>query len=295
MALIPMVVEQSGRGERAYDIYSRLLKERIIFLAEPIDDAVANSVIAQLLFLEAEDNEKEAYMYINSPGGVVTSGLAIYDTMQYLKTKISTYKLELKREIEDINTLLEEGNKLPTVEFTEIESKIGEVNKVLEAEIKELSSSNDEIEKAFKEQGIDQDVGGLLKKLSQYQKEIDLAKEKISEYEAKQKTVEADIEERTKLVDHIDTDLRRQHDEIKTSFKEVSDGKESWSDDQKELVATLLKGINIDGKITFSVKAFYKGLIPLLNGQNLEALIQKLKKSAFETNSMLIPMNHIYA
>jgi ATP-dependent Clp protease protease subunit len=90
MPLIPMVVEQSSRGERSYDIYSRLLKERIIFLAEPIDDNVANSVIAQLLFLEAEDSEREAYMYINSPGGVVTAGLAIYDTMKYLKIKVST-------------------------------------------------------------------------------------------------------------------------------------------------------------------------------------------------------------
>jgi ATP-dependent Clp protease protease subunit len=90
MTLIPMVVEQTGRGERSYDIYSRLLKERIIFLTNAIDDAVANTVIAQLLFLEAEDSDREAYMYINSPGGVVTAGLAIYDTMQYLKTKIST-------------------------------------------------------------------------------------------------------------------------------------------------------------------------------------------------------------
>lgn len=88
--LIPMVVEQTGRGERAYDIYSRLLKERIIFLTSAIDDQIANTVIAQLLFLEAEDSDREAYMYINSPGGVVTAGLAIYDTMQHLKTKIST-------------------------------------------------------------------------------------------------------------------------------------------------------------------------------------------------------------
>jgi ATP-dependent Clp protease protease subunit len=85
-----MVVEQTGRGERSYDIYSRLLKERIIFLTGAIDDGVANTIIAQLLFLEAEDSDREAYMYINSPGGVVTAGMAIYDTMQYLKTKIST-------------------------------------------------------------------------------------------------------------------------------------------------------------------------------------------------------------
>jgi ATP-dependent Clp protease, protease subunit len=88
--LVPMVVEQTGRGERSYDIYSRLLKERIIFIADEINDHTANLIIAQLLFLEAEDPEKDAYMYINSPGGVVTAGLAIYDTMQYLKTKIST-------------------------------------------------------------------------------------------------------------------------------------------------------------------------------------------------------------
>lgn len=88
--LVPMVVEQGPRGERAYDIYSRLLKERIIFIGTPIDDTVANTIIAQLLFLEAEDPGKDAYIYINCPGGVVTAGLAIYDTMQYIKTPIST-------------------------------------------------------------------------------------------------------------------------------------------------------------------------------------------------------------
>jgi len=90
MGLVPIVVEQTGRGERSYDIYSRLLKERIIFLSEAIDDHTASLIIAQLLFLDAEDSDKEAYMYINSPGGVVTAGMAIYDTMQYIKTKVST-------------------------------------------------------------------------------------------------------------------------------------------------------------------------------------------------------------
>ncbi len=90
MNLVPMVVEQTGRGERAYDIYSRLLKDRIIFLGGPIDDHVANLVIAQLLFLESEDPDKDIHLYINSPGGVVTAGLAIYDTMQYLKAPVST-------------------------------------------------------------------------------------------------------------------------------------------------------------------------------------------------------------
>lgn len=87
---IPMVVEQSGRGERAYDIYSRLLKERIIFLGGAIDDTVANLIIAQLLFLEAEDPDKDVHLYINSPGGVVTAGMAIFDTMRYIKAPVST-------------------------------------------------------------------------------------------------------------------------------------------------------------------------------------------------------------
>lgn len=90
MGLIPIVVEQTSRGERAYDIYSRLLKERIIFIGGVIDDELANVIIAQFLFLEAEDPDKEIFLYINSPGGAVTAGLAIYDTMQYVKPPIST-------------------------------------------------------------------------------------------------------------------------------------------------------------------------------------------------------------
>lgn len=90
MNLVPIVVEQSPRGERAYDIYSRLLKDRIIFVGGPIDDDVANLVIAQMLFLQGEDPEKDINLYINSPGGVVTSGLAIYDTMQYIKPDVAT-------------------------------------------------------------------------------------------------------------------------------------------------------------------------------------------------------------
>jgi len=90
MTLVPMVVEQTGRGERAYDIYSRLLKDRIIFIGTPIEDHIANLVIAQMLFLEAEDSEKDIFVYINSPGGSVTAGMAIYDTMQFIKPDIAT-------------------------------------------------------------------------------------------------------------------------------------------------------------------------------------------------------------
>ena len=91
MSIVPIVIEQTGRTERAYDIYSRLLKDRIIFLGTPVDDYVANTIIAELLFLQSEDPEKDIHIYINSPGGSVTAGLAIYDTIQYIKPDISTY------------------------------------------------------------------------------------------------------------------------------------------------------------------------------------------------------------
>jgi len=88
--LIPMVIEQTGRGERAYDIYSRLLKDRIIFIGEPIDENLSNITVAQLLFLESEDPDKDIHLYINSPGGIITAGMAIYDTMQYVKCPVAT-------------------------------------------------------------------------------------------------------------------------------------------------------------------------------------------------------------
>jgi len=91
MSVIPIVIEQTGRAERAYDIYSRLLKDRIIFLGTAIDDNVANNVVAQILFLQTDDPDKDIHIYINSPGGIVTAGLAIYDTMQYVKPNIATY------------------------------------------------------------------------------------------------------------------------------------------------------------------------------------------------------------
>ena len=91
MSLVPYVIEQTSRGERSYDIYSRLLKDRIIFLGEEVTDVAANIIVAQLLFLEAEDPDKDIHLYINSPGGSVTAGLAIYDTMQYIKCDVATY------------------------------------------------------------------------------------------------------------------------------------------------------------------------------------------------------------
>ena len=115
--LVPMVVEQSSRGERAYDIYSRLLKERIIFLVGPVNDQVASLVTAQLLYLESENPKKEIYFYINSPGGLVTSGLGIFDTMQYIKPEVSTlcigqassmgsFLLSLVKKVKDFHFLI---------------------------------------------------------------------------------------------------------------------------------------------------------------------------------------------
>ncbi len=104
--LVPMVVEQTSRGERAYDIFSRLLKERIIFLSGPVHDGMSTLICAQLLFLEAENPNKEIAMYINSPGGVVTSGLSIYDTMQYIKPKISTLVIGQRPQMLEPNSVI---------------------------------------------------------------------------------------------------------------------------------------------------------------------------------------------
>lgn len=109
MTLIPMVVEQDGRGERAFDIYSRLLKDRIIFMGTPIDDNVSNLIVAQMLYLEAEDPDKEIFFYINSPGGNVSSGLAIYDTIQYIRAPVSTFCMGQAASMAAL--LLSAGNK----------------------------------------------------------------------------------------------------------------------------------------------------------------------------------------
>lgn len=123
MNLIPMVVEQDGRGERAFDIYSRLLKDRIIFLGTAIDDNVANVVVAQMLYLESEDPDKEIFFYLNSPGGHVSSGMAIYDTMQYIKPPISTVCMGQAASMAAILLAAgEKGKKICSAPFTYINS-----------------------------------------------------------------------------------------------------------------------------------------------------------------------------
>ena len=117
LGMIPMVIETSGRGERAYDIYSRLLKERVIFLVGPINDAVANVVVAQLLFLESENPDKDISLYINSPGGSISSGMAIYDTMQFIKPNVSTLCIGMAASMGAF--LLQAGAKGKTICFAE--------------------------------------------------------------------------------------------------------------------------------------------------------------------------------
>ena len=128
MTLIPIVIERDGRGERAYDIYSRLLKERIVFVGTGIDDDVANLVIAQMLFLESEDPDKDIHLYINSPGGIVTSGLAIYDTMQYIRPKVSTLCMGQAASIAAL--LLAAGEKVYSWKLTDVEIPIRKKKKI---------------------------------------------------------------------------------------------------------------------------------------------------------------------
>lgn len=120
MNLIPTVIEQTNRGERAYDIYSRLLKDRIIMLGSAIDDNVANSIVSQLLFLAAEDPEKEISLYINSPGGSITAGMAIYDTMQFIKPKVSTICIGMAASMGAF--LLAAGEKANAMRFQTVKS-----------------------------------------------------------------------------------------------------------------------------------------------------------------------------
>ena len=187
--------------------------------------------------------------------------------MAELKSKLSTTKIELQREISEVNGLQLDGRVIPTMDFSVVENEIAETTKILKEKIDEFTANNVVIENQFKEQGIDQDVGGLLQKLGQYQKEIDVAEERLIEYEGKVASVQVDIDQRTELVDKIEDDLTSQLETIEVSFKKILSGNESWDVEQKQLVAKLLGDINIDGDTVFDVDEFYAGLNPLLNGQ----------------------------
>lgn len=188
-----------------------------------------------------------------------------------LKIKLNNSKIELDREIAEANGMETEGLDIPSVDFVPQTDQINVVLEALQVKIKEFTDSNLTIEQQFKDIGINQDVAGLLDKIEQYQREINRAQEKVSEFSQKQTAIENDIQHRTELVAKIDEDLNEQLQKIRESFKIISDGKDSWSVDQKTLVSKLLKEINIDGSIVFDADVFYKGLIPLLNGNKFRS------------------------
>ena len=213
----------------------------------------------------------------------------ITNKLSELKTKLITTKVEVNREIEEVNVAKIDGIKLTPITFDSTDSEIKEADESLQKSINEFVVANKNIEEQFKALGIDQDVGGLLEKLSQYQKEIDLAEEKISEYESKNISIESDIQERTNLVTKIEKDLETKKENINTKFSQIKEGKTTWTPDQKALVEALLNDISIEGEISFDLKRFYKGLGELLNGKkfrssNGETQEEKIK-SKFNVSS----------
>lgn len=213
----------------------------------------------------------------------------ITNKLSELKTKLITTKVEVNREIEEVNVARIDGIKLTPITFDSTDSEIKVADESLQKSINEFVVANKNIEEQFKALGIDQDVGGLLEKLSQYQKEIDLAEEKISEYESKNLSIESDIQERTNLVTKIEEDLETKKENINTKFSQIKAGKTTWTSDQKALVEALLNDISIEGEISFDLKRFYKGLGELLNGKkfrssNGETQEEKIK-SKFNVSS----------
>ena len=199
-----------------------------------------------------------------------------------LKVKISTSGVELRREIEDINKLELNDRVIPQIDFSAVDTEIDLTIQALQLKIQEFKAKNIEIENTFKDQGIDQDVGGLLRKIDQYQKEINLAHERVAEHDVKLAEIQQDILKRSSLVDQIVSDLQGQSDSIVESYSEISNGKESWTDEQKKLISRLLVDIKINAEIDFDVDAFYEGLTLLLNGQkfrstNSESQLSRIK------------------
>ncbi len=228
----------------------------------------SNRKLIDTITTESNKENIENYQKNNQE---VNSRTASINKLVELKSKISTYKVELKRDIGEINGLQLDGRKVPSIDFAVAENEINSIIKDLEEKIKEFKENNTAIENKFREQGIDQDVGGLLKKLGQYQREIDSAEERITEHDGKLEAIQADIEERTALVEKINEDLLAKLGFIKSSYTEISTGKESWSVEQNQLVNRLLSDIHIDGETVFDMDAFYKGLSPLLNGQKFRS------------------------
>lgn len=187
------------------------------------------------------------------------------------KTSLASHKLEINRDIDDLNKYQLEIEPLPIVNFTEIESIAVRNIEKLESDILNFNTVNRKIEDSFREQGINQDVSGLLKKIAQYQREIDEANEKLIEYNDKKVTIDSDVTQRIQLVDKIVANLNSEIEGIDNAYKRISAGKEGWSEEQKGIVEKLLSNITIKGEIHFNVDEFYKGLTEILNGSKFRA------------------------
>lgn len=220
--------------------------------------------------ITTEENRENIASYQGN-SKAINDRRAFLSKLSELKTRLTSIKVDLNRDIEDINKNEFTDKTVTSLKFSvqleQIETIVIEVEEV----IKNLQTSNSEIEEKFKSQGIDQDVEGLLDKLEQYQKEIDRAEEKIAEHQLRNKSITDDINQRTALVDKIDQDLQSKLQDINSSFELVSDGKTSWNSEQKVLVSKLLEPINIDGEINFSLPRFYSGITPLLNGNKFRS------------------------
>ncbi len=201
----------------------------------------------------------------------INSRKATKNRLSELKTKLITTKVEINREIVEINLTAVDDIKLTPINFDSTDSEVKVSDESLEKRILGFLDDNTKIEEQFRAQGIDQDVGGLLEKLSQYQKEIDLAEEKINEFESKKLAIENDIQERTALVSKIEVDLSAKKEDINVAFGQIKSGKPSWTEDQKTLVEALLNDISIEGEISFDLQRFYKGLRELLNGKKFRS------------------------
>ncbi|MDX9714195.1 MAG: hypothetical protein RBT37_02075 [Dissulfurispiraceae bacterium] len=187
------------------------------------------------------------------------------------KTLLASHKLEINRNIEELNNYDLDIESLPSADFTEIEKLVVKNIEKLNSDILNLNEANRKIEGSFREQGINQDISGLLEKITQYQREIDKAKDKIAEYDDKIKTINADVNHRIQLVDKIDKYLNNEIKSINDAFKIIAEGKDGWSEKQKDIVKNLLSNITIEGKIHFNTEVFYKGLSKILNGSKFRA------------------------
>jgi len=261
-------------------IISRIEKELAWFeLTDPegmpINDKVRNEKVIEknknLVATITTGENKDSIEQFQKNNQEINIRRTITKKLSELKTKLVTIKVEINREIEEVNIAKIDGIKITPIIFDSSDSEIKESDETLQKSISEFTAANENIEVQFKALGIDQDVGGLLEKLSQYQKEIDLAEEKMIDYESKKLSIESDIQERTNLVTQIQEDLEVKKENIDTAFSQIKEGKSTWSPDQKSLVEALLNDISIKGKISFDLSRFYKGLGELLNGKKFRS------------------------